>query len=123
MKILFLFFLPVLFISCKQTKNSIKTPPINVSKENNIKVNFISIGSGIEKNGIQKLETLISQFETDNNVDLILVKKEWGREGEKECCIDCSAISANKKMELKLAIEKLFKDSNLVRLFVDVICG
>lgn len=90
---------------------------------NNIKVSFISIGSGIEKSGIQKLESLISNFEQSNNLKLTVSIKNWGREGEKDFCIDCSEISSDKKEELKVSIETLFKESKIIRVIFDTLCA
>lgn len=122
MKILLLSFLSLLFFSCKQEEKLIKNK-IELSQTNNIKVSFISIGFGIEKTGIQKLESLISEFEKSNNLKLTVSINNWGREGEKNYCIDCSIISIEKKQSLKQSIEDTFKTSKLVRILSDTSCN
>jgi hypothetical protein len=121
MKILLLSFLSLLFFSCKQEEKLIKNKT-ELSQTNNIKVSFISIGFGIEKTGIQKLESLISEFEKSNNLKLTVSVKNWGKEGEKNYCIDCSIISIEKKQKLKQSIEDTFKTSKLVRILSDTSC-
>lgn len=122
MKVLFLSFLTLLFLSCKQEENLVKNKS-EITQTSNIKVSFISIGSGIEKSGIQKLESLISDFEQSNNLKLTVSIKNWGREGEKDYCIDCSIISIEKKQKLKQSIEDSFKTSKLIRVISDVSCN
>lgn len=121
MKILVVSFLTLLFVSCK-TEEKVINNKSEVSQTNNIKVSFISIGSGIDKNGIKQLESLISQFESNNKVKLNIYIKSWGREGEKDYCIDCSAISSDKKKELRLTIEQMFIESKLTRIISDNSC-
>ena len=121
MKVLFLSFLTLLFLSCKQEENLVKNNS-EIPQTNNIKVSFVSIGSGIEKTGIQKLESLISEFEQIYNLKLTVSIKNWGREGEKDYCIDCSIISIEKKQKLKQSIEDKFKTSKLIRVLSDVSC-
>ena len=121
MKVLFLSFLTLLFISCKQEENLIKSTS-EKPQTSNIKVSFISIGSGIEKSGTKNLEGLISEFEQNNQLKLIVSIKNWGREGEKDYCIDCSNLSNERKIELKQSIDNMFQSSKLIRVFSDVSC-
>ncbi|MBU3661287.1 MAG: hypothetical protein FGM14_15560 [Flavobacteriales bacterium] len=121
MKLLLLPFLTLLFLSCKQEGNLVKSKS-EILQINNIKVSFISIGSGIEKTGIQKLESLISDFEQSNQLELFVSVKSWGKEGEKDYCIDCSKITNEKKNQLKQSIENTFSTSKLIRVYCDISC-
>jgi hypothetical protein len=122
LKFLLLSVFSFVLLSCKQEesiyKNSESKAPLS-----NLKVSFISIGSGIDNSGVQQLEQLISQFEQKQQVKLVTAVLNWGKEGERDYCIDCSSLSVEKKSELKQSISELFLSRKTIRITSDVPCN
>ena len=70
-----------------QTNNSHSdVHSINVSDSMyTLRVSFFSIGSGIDGKAKQEYEQYINEFQTINNVTIVLDKTSWGKEGWRIC--------------------------------------
>ena len=66
-----------------------------------ISLSFISTGSGIDTQAYDRVETVI-QEELDANTVLTYVVQPWGREGERDVCVQLNSVEANVRLVAEL---------------------
>jgi maltose-binding protein MalE len=87
-----------------------------------LKVMFVSKGSGIDFANKKALEELIAKFETAQNIKLNVYQYSKGREGETNFCFDLKNLSDDKKAELKTAINQISNGSDIIRIKENTNC-
>lgn len=85
-----------------------------VGQTDTMTVNFISKGSGIDDDAVEKLNTLITEFESDNSVSLVYEKRSKGKEGEVTYTFDLSSLKSGLKDEFISKIQLLASNSQNV---------
>ena len=87
-----------------------------------LRVSFFSIGSGIDGKAKQEYEQYINEFQTINNVTIVLNKTSWGKEGEIDYCIKLNNLSTELQEQFIRSTKDKTKDSKLVRLYENTEC-
>ncbi|GDX64494.1 hypothetical protein LBMAG35_13320 [Chlorobiota bacterium] len=87
-----------------------------------LRVSFFSIGSGIDGKAKQEYEQYINEFQTINNVTIVLNKTSWGKEGEIDYCIKLAGLTKELQQEFIQSTKDKFKDSKRIRLYENTTC-
>jgi hypothetical protein len=81
-----------IFSSCNRKEaKTVSSKVVNesvVKSDSVLVVSFISKGSGVDKNAINTLKTFIDEYNTNSKKPVTYLVKSWGREGEKDYCIN-----------------------------------
>jgi hypothetical protein len=85
-------------------------------------VSFISIGSGIDKDALQKFLLLISRYKDSTGKKLIFESVSWGREGERDYCLRLSELTSEQQGAFIRELRDLLGSSTRVRLAENVKC-
>lgn len=97
---------------------------INVSDSiYELRVSFLSIGSGIDGKAKQEYEQYINEFQTINNVTIVLNKTSWGKEGEIDYCIKLTGLTKELQQEFIQSTKNKFNDSKRIRLYENTTCA
>lgn len=121
MKNLFPIFIIALmsFVSCKNSSQAMSTDKIEPSKSkpakqtNTMKITFISKGAGIDNDLRDAIEKNITDFNTQNNLNLSYDKKGWGREGEVDYFISVENLSTQQKKSFTSLIKETIGSSDM----------
>ena len=120
-KLIFIVFITAanIFSSCNR-KNAetirSKTTETAAATEGILVVSFISKGSGTDKKAINKLKTFLEQYNAAAQKPVAYEVKSWGREGEKDYCINTSNKAFIEKVKQEL------KGFELVRIKENSVC-
>jgi len=87
-----------------------------------LRVSFFSIGSGIYGKAKQEYEQYINEFQTINNVTIVLDKASWGKEGEIDYCIKLTGLTKELQQEFIKSTKTKFKDSKRIHLYENTTC-
>lgn len=102
--------LVVCFIACNRDISKVNNKEISTNYLNNdqiLVVSFISKGGGTDKSAIKKFIAFVEQYNLSSSNPITYEVKSWGREGEKDYCINTS----NKEF-----LEKLKKEMTGIEL-------
>jgi hypothetical protein len=86
------------------------------SSDSILVVSFISKGSGIDKNAINKFKTFLDEYNSNAKKPVTFLVKSWGREGEKDYCINSNSKEFVDKVKLAM------KGFELVRIKENTLC-
>ena len=114
---LFVFTLFV-FFSCASQKN--KTSTVKTEEKQKLVISFISNGSGTNSALFTKTKELLDKAMASNDCKLSYQVKPWGREGEKDICLD---INANKcYTDLLEQLKKLIANDDRIQFKENGVC-
>lgn len=85
-------------------------------------ITFSSRGEGINGKAVKTLDSFISEFESENNKSIKYDLNNWGREGEKDYCIDLENLSSEKRDLFASQVKRLLEDENLVTISENTLC-
>ena len=77
-------------------------------------VSFYSIGEGIESAQVEKFEHFLSSFRQKSGKGIPSEKVSWGREGERDYCLNLSELSASDKTKFIQDVKEELKSAKLV---------
>jgi hypothetical protein len=95
----------LVIVGCKTSKSAITT----VNSDQTIKVSLYSIGAGIDRNAEAIVQNTISKYQ-QKGLDFTYVVNHWGREGEKDYCIQAQKLKAEDYKKLLNEIQTSLKD-------------
>ncbi|MGE0566813.1 MAG: hypothetical protein AB7O73_02605 [Bacteroidia bacterium] len=115
----------VLFSSCKSKSKNTESKHVkaenssgSIAIENNgaeyIIISFQSKGGGIDQETKGELDKYLSSFEKKYIISLLVTKKNWGREGEVNYCIEDSNLTDITYKELLSGIKKIVSNKELI---------
>jgi hypothetical protein len=109
-----------IFFSCNRKEaKAVNLKVVNESIEKSdydLVVSFISKGSGVDKNAINKLKTFLDDYNSNSKKPVTYLVKSWGREGEKDYCIN----ESNKEFIDK--VKSAMQGFGLVRIKENSVC-
>lgn len=86
-------------------------------------ISFISIGEGIDYIADKAILEAISKKEKEYKKETVRTESRWGREGEKDYCIQLTGYSDDEKKEFIKAIKNsISNEKNLVRFTENTAC-
>jgi hypothetical protein len=88
---------------------------IEVMPQHRLSVSFISIGSGVSRDGLSKLEQYLDEQEKIDKVRLARVYKSWGREGEIDVLFSLDELSAARQSEFIRDLKSRMQNDSLVQ--------
>ena len=80
---------------------------------NTMKISFISKGAGIDNDLRDAIEKNITDFNSQNNLNLSYDKKGWGREGEVDYFINIENLSTQQKKSFTSLIKETIGSSDM----------
>ena len=99
-KVLFLFSLAFLFMSCDTSKKTDHSSEKQAGQTTfRFIASFISKGSGIDKNSMNAMTTYIKEYETANKISISFEKVPWGKEGEMDYCFSLKELKSDKQVD------------------------
>ena len=79
-------------------------------------VSFISIGAGTDYKAKERLDLFVKDFQSNQQVQLAVRTKHWGKEGETDYTYDLSKLSRKQCKTFVEEIEAMFSGNDLVRI-------
>jgi hypothetical protein len=94
----------------ERRRSEIETMP-----QHRLSVSFISIGSGISRDGLSKLEQYLEEQEKTDKVRLARVYKHWGREGEVDVLFSLDELNASRQAEFIQGLKNRMQNDSLIQ--------
>src|SRR5688572_9481722 len=94
-----------LSVGCKTTQ----TTTVTNNPDQIIKISLYSIGAGIDRNAETIVQHTIARYQK-KGFDFTYIVTHWGREGEKDYCIDAQKLKTADYKELLTEFQTLLKD-------------
>ncbi|NOT76851.1 MAG: hypothetical protein HOP08_18150 [Cyclobacteriaceae bacterium] len=82
--------------------------------EDQLVVNFLSTGSGIDHKAKAKFQAYVKKFQKENIHKPNLTIEPWGKEGETKYIFDLSPLSVKEKDSFKKTITEMFKGNKRI---------
>ena len=101
----------IFFLSCTGSKHTEQT-----SVKQKFVVSFFSPGDGIDYKKKLELDAYIASFEKKENLKLDVHEKQWGKEGERDYCIDLKALGKKKRESFVSGAKAILSSSNRVNI-------
>lgn len=79
-------------------------------------VNFISVGSGIDSRAMNQFDEFITRFSKENTVKLHYNTRHWGKEGEIEYVFNLKNLKSKQRKALKDSVQIMYKDNRRVQI-------
>jgi hypothetical protein len=117
---------------CHCEKKTVETKPVDAPKAqvpsddiqalNNLVVSFYSKGSGINREGVGKLEKFITDYSKRTNTQISYKKVGWGKEGEADYCISLSVMNNEQRSKFIASVNDILRSVETVHLFENRPC-
>lgn len=109
--------------SCSNARSGIEKH--NSEAENGryrLTVSFISIGSGIDREAKNRLDSFIREYSQRVGVEILTESRTWGREGEIDYCLALKELTAEQQSVFVLKAKEILANSTRVKVDENASC-
>jgi hypothetical protein len=108
----------LIIIVCIGSLFNLKT---NQKHQDKIVISFISIGTGIDYKAKDQLLLFVKEFEIENQIELSVSVKNWGREGEVDYVYDLNILTKKQCMTFISRTKEMFSGNDRVKITLNPI--
>ncbi len=96
-------------------------PKTNQKHQDKLVISFISTGTGIDYKAKDQLLLFVKEFEIQQQIELSVSVKNWGREGEVDYVFDLAILTKKQCQNFITKTKEMFKSNDRVKITLNPI--